>query len=73
MKVVTCEWLLDCAKAQIVLDESNYLIFKQEESNFELLQQRLSVAATKGFDYSDEPRTKTTLKITEVNFFLNLI
>ncbi|CAG9540235.1 unnamed protein product, partial [Cercopithifilaria johnstoni] len=66
VKVVICEWLLDCAKAQIVLDESDYLIFKQEKSNFELSQHKLSLANTKGLDYSDEARKKTTLKITEV-------
>lgn len=71
VKVVTCEWLLDCAKAQIVLDESDYLIFKQEKSNVELSQHTLSVAAMKELDYSNELGTKTTLKITEVDFILD--
>uniref|UniRef100_A0AAF5RWP8 BRCT domain-containing protein n=2 Tax=Wuchereria bancrofti TaxID=6293 RepID=A0AAF5RWP8_WUCBA len=66
VKVVTSEWLLDCAKAQMVLDESNYLIFKQEKSNFELSQRRFSVTTVKGVGCSDEPRMKTTLKITEI-------
>ncbi|EJD75758.1 hypothetical protein LOAG_17169 [Loa loa] len=66
VKVVTCEWLLDCAKTQTVLDESNYLIFKQEKSDFELSQRKLSVTAMKGFNCNDEPRTKTALKITEI-------
>nr|CDQ02263.1 BMA-MUS-101, isoform g [Brugia malayi] len=66
VKVVTSEWLLDCAKAQMVLDESNYLIFKQEKSNFELLQRRFGVTTVKEVGCSEEPRMKTILKITEI-------
>uniref|UniRef100_A0A0R3RPX7 DNA topoisomerase 2-binding protein 1 n=1 Tax=Elaeophora elaphi TaxID=1147741 RepID=A0A0R3RPX7_9BILA len=67
VKVVTCEWLLNCAKAQIILDESDYLIFKQEKSHFEISQHRSSMASMKRLDCSSEPATKTTLKITEVD------
>lgn len=73
MKVVTCEWLLDCAKAQIVLDESDYLVFKEEKSSFKLSQHKLSVTALKGLNYSDESETKTTLEITEVDLLLDSI
>ncbi|VBB29041.1 unnamed protein product [Acanthocheilonema viteae] len=66
VKVVTCEWLLDCAKAQIILDESDYLIFKQEKNSLGHSQQRLNVAAMKELDYNDEPKTEITLRITEV-------
>ncbi|VDK62629.1 unnamed protein product, partial [Onchocerca ochengi] len=66
VKVVTCDWLLDCAKAQIVLDESNYLIFKQEKSNFEFSQYKSNITPMRKLDYSNEARTRTTLKITEI-------
>ncbi|KAM3720373.1 DNA topoisomerase 2-binding protein [Dirofilaria immitis] len=66
VKVVTCEWLLDCAKAQKVLDESNYLIFKHEKNSSEFSQYRLDPVPVRVLDYSDESKTENALKITEV-------
>uniref|UniRef100_A0A915PII3 BRCT domain-containing protein n=1 Tax=Setaria digitata TaxID=48799 RepID=A0A915PII3_9BILA len=65
VKVVTCEWLLNCAKAQEVLDESDYLVFKSEKSNFELSPSVLNGSTVEGSDYNNESRKEIKFRITE--------
>lgn len=68
VKVVTCEWLLDCAKAHAVLDAKDYLIFRQEPREYESLKGTSSEVTGRSVGF-DPPRKKPKLKITQVQCF----
>ncbi|VDM95157.1 unnamed protein product [Thelazia callipaeda] len=66
VKVITCEWLLDCIKAQKVLNEEDYLIFKREEDEYHISSHTLSEGDVRRYNYSCGSRRKAKLRITEV-------